>query len=482
MGGAVFCALHSLNQRLAGSTRAWATAPPHVHCCAELCAVGECVRVRRVLWCCVNGCQRGSCLLLVPPFCCRSLVVVDVSDAVLLLQFVLGSSEFEVDVRYMNLKPVGRGAYGLVAAADDLVRRLRFFSLLLFHVFTLLSPAFFWFFFGGQITGRKVAIKRISKVFLDLIDAKRILREIKLLRHLGKHENIIEILDIMTAPPEAEDFHSLYIVTQLCECDLERIISSSQRLTDQHLQYFVYQLLRGTKYIHSANVLHRDLKPSNLLVNSNCDLAICDFGLARGVSDEVAGKLTEYVVTRWYRAPELLCESEVYGTAVDVWSVGCIFAEILGRKPLFRGSSTSDQLRLIVEKLGTPTDEDLTGITNESSLKQIRDMPRKGKVSMEALFPDANPLALDLLGRMLEFDQTKRISVEAALEHPYLTELHSKAKEPVCDKAFNFDFEKGYPDEMPQRLLQQHMYREMLAIREEQRRKGTDSVAGARLK
>lgn len=104
-------------------------------------------------------------------------------------------------------------------------------------------------------------------MFQDLIDAKRILREIKLLRHLGRHDNIIEIIDIMTGPPDTEDFHTLYIVTSLFECDLERIISSSQRLSDQHVQYFVYQILRGLKYIHSARVLHRDLKPSNLLVN-----------------------------------------------------------------------------------------------------------------------------------------------------------------------------------------------------------------------
>ena len=173
-----------------------------------------------------------------------------------------------MDARYSNLKPIGRGAYGLVASADD------------------------------ALTGRKVAIKRISRVFQDLIDAKRILREMKLLRHLGRHENVIEITDIMTGPPETEDFHTLYLVTQLYECDLERIISSSQRLTDQHAQYFLYQILRGLKYIHSALVLHRDLKPSNLLVNSNCDLAVCDFGLARGVDIECANKLTECVQAR----------------------------------------------------------------------------------------------------------------------------------------------------------------------------------------
>ena len=129
-------------------------------------------------------------------------------------------------------------------------------------------------------------------------------------------------------------------MTHLFESDLDRIVASQQRLSDQHAQYFVYQILRGLKFIHSANVLHRDLKPSNLLVNSNCDLAICDFGLARGVSADTAGQLTEYVVTRWYRAPELLCESADYDAKVDVWSVGCVLGEILGRRPLFKGNSS----------------------------------------------------------------------------------------------------------------------------------------------
>ena len=122
-------------------------------------------------------------------------------------------------------------------------------------------------------------------------------------------KNIIGITDIMVSPALTRDFKDVYIVCELMECDLDRIVSSSQPLTDAHIQYFVYQILRGLLYIHSANVLHRDLKPSNLLVNSNCDLAICDFGLARGVVDDET--LTEYVVTRWYRAPELLDGSPV---------------------------------------------------------------------------------------------------------------------------------------------------------------------------
>ena len=113
------------------------------------------------------------------------------------------------------------------------------------------------------------------------------------------------------------------------------------------VQYFLYQILRGLKYIHSANVLHRDLKPSNLLLNANCDLKICDFGLARVTSE--SDFMTEYVVTRWYRAPELLLNSSDYTTAIDVWSVGCIFMELMDRKPLFPGRDHVHQLRLLME-------------------------------------------------------------------------------------------------------------------------------------
>lgn len=113
------------------------------------------------------------------------------------------------------------------------------------------------------------------------------------------------------------------------------------------MQYFLYQILRGLKYVHSAHVLHRDLKPSNLLLNSNCDLKIGDFGLARTTSE--TDFMTEYVVTRWYRAPELLLNCSEYTAAIDIWSVGCILGEIMTRKPLFPGKDYVHQLRLITE-------------------------------------------------------------------------------------------------------------------------------------
>lgn len=234
----------------------------------------------------------------------------------------VGYNRFYIDHRYRNLRPIGDGSYGFVASGTD------------------------------SVTGEKVAIKKIKDTFIDTIDAKRILREIKLLRHFHSHENIISIFDIMTNPPNCEHFDDIYIVTNLMESDLDRIIRSKQVLTDQHLQYFLYQILRGLKYVHSANVLHRDLKPSNLLVNANCDLALCDFGLARGFTKSEDLILTEYVVTRWYRPPELLLECTQYGKPVDVWSVGCIFAEVITHEPFFKGSDPQNQLEIIISKLG----------------------------------------------------------------------------------------------------------------------------------
>merc|ERR1712166_650569 len=176
-----------------------------------------------------------------------------------------------------DTQPLGSGAYAVVAGAKD------------------------------QRDGRTIAIKRISDVFLkDPVPAKRTLREIQLLRHM-KHENIIDITDMW------EHGNDIYIAETLMEADLHQIVRSGQQLSDDHFQFFIWQLLKGLKYMHSMQVIHRDLKPSNLLVNSNCDLKVCDFGLARGIldSDQIREStkppvLTEYVVTRWYRAPEIM--------------------------------------------------------------------------------------------------------------------------------------------------------------------------------
>lgn len=251
---------------------------------------------------------------------------------------------------------------------------------------------------------------------------------------------------------------------ELMECDLAAIIRSGQPLTDAHFQSFIYQILCGLKYIHSANVLHRDLKPGNLLVNADCELKICDFGLARGFSidpEENAGYMTEYVATRWYRAPEIMLSFQSYTKAsmflflifplsfefisndykVDVWSVGCILAELLGGRPFFKGRDYVDQLNQILHYLGTPAEETLSRIGSPRAQEYVRNLPFMPKIPFQRLFPQANPDALDLLDRMLAFDPSKRISVEEALEHRYLHIWHDASDEPSCPTTFDFHFE-----------------------------------------
>jgi len=180
-------------------------------------------------------------------------------------------------------------------------------------------------------------VKKIPDVFRDPVDALRIVREIKLMKHFEGHENLISL--VYMECPKVHTFNQLYMYTELMETDLHRIIHSKQALSDDHVQYFVYQILRGLKYMHSASVIHRDLKPSNILVNSNCDLKVCDFGLARGIDKD--RDMTAYVVTRWYRSPEIMLDCK-YNEAADVWSVGCIMGELLRRKVLFAGRNYMD--------------------------------------------------------------------------------------------------------------------------------------------
>ncbi|KAG1039977.1 hypothetical protein G6F43_012392 [Rhizopus delemar] len=183
---------------------------------------------------------------------------------------------------------------------------------------------------------------------------------------------------------------------------------------------------------------------SNLLVNADCELKICDFGLARGYSDNAdynAGFMTEYVATRWYRAPEIMLSFQSYTKAIDMWSVGCIFAEMLGGRPLFKGRDYVDQLNQILGILGTPDEETLRRVGSERAQVYIRSLPRMPRIPFENLYPRANPMAIDLLNKLLEFDPSKRITVEEALAHPYLSAYHDEDDEPTHSQTFDFSFE-----------------------------------------
>lgn len=259
---------------------------------------------------------------------------------------------------------------------------------------------------------------------------------------------------------QAGKFNEVYLYEELMEADLHAIIRSGQPLSDAHFQSFLYQTLCGLKYIHSANVLHRDLKPGNLLVNADCELKICDFGLARGfqpgqvqTEQGTAGFMTEYVATRWYRAPEIMLSFANYTSSIDMWSVGCILAELLGGKPIFKGEDYVDQLNRILNLLGTPTEDTLRRVGSPRAQDYIRSLPIKPRVKFKTLYPNAQPQALDLLEKLLCFDPAKRIGCQAALEHPYLQVWHDPLDEPSCEVPFDFSFEKENSEEGMRNLI-----------------------------
>uniref|UniRef100_A0A8D3D153 mitogen-activated protein kinase n=1 Tax=Scophthalmus maximus TaxID=52904 RepID=A0A8D3D153_SCOMX len=269
--------------------------------------------------------------------------------------------------------------------------------------------------------GKQVALKKMPNVFQNLVSCKRVFRELKMLCFF-KHENVLSALDILQ-PPHIDYFEEIYVVTELMQSDLHKIIVSPQPLSSDHAKVFLYQILRGLKYLHSAGILHRDIKPGNLLVNSNCVLKICDFGLARVEESDESRHMTQEVVTQYYRAPEILMGSRHYSNSIDIWSVGCIFAELLGRRILFQAQSPIQQLDLITDLLGTPSMEAMRTACEGARAHILRGPHKQPSLPvLYTLSSQATHEAVHLLCRMLVFDQSKRISAKDALAHPYLDE------------------------------------------------------------
>ena len=339
---------------------------------------------------------------------------------------VVNGLSFVVEARYTPLKTLGCGAYGVVCAA--------------------------------AVAGEEehVAIKKMGGIFDEtkgsLGEAKRALRELLLLRHL-QHDNLLTLRHVMLPPPDCGD---VYIVSDLLDSDLSRVIASPEALSEDHVRYFLYQLLCGVQFLHSANVVHRDLKPSNILVNRECDLRIADFGLARSLDEpsdlmpgvygesgsvdssssssssggegarapglEPNALMTQYVVTRWYRAPELLLLYDKYSHAVDLWSVGCILAELLGRKPLFPGHNFKHQLQLIIDLVGSPPADSL-GKVDARIQGFVRMWSGRPAQPLATALPAASAEVLSLLERLLQFQPQDRLAADGALRHSYLDQF-----------------------------------------------------------
>ncbi|GMS83265.1 hypothetical protein PENTCL1PPCAC_5440 [Pristionchus entomophagus] len=322
---------------------------------------------------------------------------------------------------YVEQNKIGRGAFGVVCKATD------------------------------NNKGRQVAIKKIPMAFLAASLARRSLREVRILKHI-QHENIISLIDVFTASSFNAQ-RDIYIVMNLMETDLHQIIHSKQALHEQHYEYFLYQILRGLKYLHSVGIVHRDLKPSNILVNSDCLLQLADFGLARCIDqcNENVQMMSLYVATRWYRAPEILFSVPIYDTKVDIWSAGCIFGEMIQRRQLFPGKDIVSQVKMIVCILGTPEQREW-----------IAACGAKAAVPLEMYINKANERQMAVLKKLLALSPWDRSSAEAALAMPYFSTYHDPSIEPNAPQKIFLDADEI--EKLPTSELRKALDEEALAF------------------
>lgn len=402
------------------------------------------------------------------------------------------NKDWEVPRRYELAEHLGSGSYGYVRAAMD------------------------------TLTKKKVAIKRITHLFEDHTDCKRVLREICILNRL-KHDLVVDLIDIIV-PKDIRNFQEVSLVFEFVPSDFKKLLRQNLWLSEIHVKTLMYNSMMAMKYAHSAGVYHRDLKPANCLVNEDCIVKICDFGLARTVKhpsrnaalgrkntlpqanldvkdcvNSQAGvpvtakerqKMTTHVVTRWYRAPELILLNENYCGAVDVWSLACIFAELLqmvkgntsshvDRQPLFPGGSCfplspdrrrqtdfkfhaqggKDQLGIIFSILGSPSASDIASLERTDAKRYLEYFDVKEPQNLQKLFPKSSYSALDLMKKMLTFNPSKRITVEDALKHEWFREIRHPDLEREASAPVVLPFDDD--EELSERELRYYFLKEM---------------------
>uniref|UniRef100_A0A8C3LW04 mitogen-activated protein kinase n=1 Tax=Chrysolophus pictus TaxID=9089 RepID=A0A8C3LW04_CHRPC len=265
-------------------------------------------------------------------------------------------------------------------------------------------------------SGTKVAIKKLYRPFQSQILAKRAYRELRLLKHM-KHENVIGILDVFTPDVTLEKFNGFYIVMPFMGTDLSKIMKH-EKLTEDRIQFLVYQILKGLKI--------------TVWVYFVLPLQILDFGMARHTDSEMTG----YVVTRWYRAPEVILNWMHYTQTVDIWSVGCIMAEMIMGRPLFRGNDHLDQLKEIMKITGTPSQDFVQKLKSQAAKNYIKSLPKVQKKDFASVLKHASPLAVNLLENMLVLDVEERVTAAEALMHPYFEAIHDPEEEIEAEKYY----------------------------------------------
>ncbi|KAL4854142.1 Cell division control protein 2 A [Chlorella vulgaris] len=291
-----------------------------------------------------------------------------------------------MESKYQTLGRVGEGTYGVVFKAKD------------------------------RVTQRVLALKQIRLEQEEEGVPSTAIREISLLKELN-HENIVCLEDVV------HEDRKLYLVFEFLDVDLKKHMDSNPQLYQDQtvVKHFLYQMLQGIAYCHSHRILHRDMKPQNLLIDRVTNtMKLADFGLARAFGIPVR-QYTHEVITLWYRAPEILLGVKHYSTPVDLWSIGCIFAEMINQKPLFPGDSEIDELYKIFQVLGTPSEASWPGVSQLPDYKDC--FPQWRPRDLQSVVPTLDALGVDLLGHLLQYNPSERITARAALDHPWFQQV-----------------------------------------------------------